>query len=128
MRALVVDDSNAARETAKVALEDAMETLGLDFPVEVAAGGVEALKILAQHEISVLVVDLHMPDIHGLEVLSFWRERGGEGLALIATTRLSDLDRSKAIAVGAKGYLEKPVTTEALVEFLRAEALDEAAQ
>ena len=123
MRALVVDDSNAARETAKVALEDAMEELGLDFPIDVANGGVEALKILAQQTITVLIVDLHMPDIHGLEVLSFWKERGGEGLALIATTRLSDLDRDKAMAVGALASLEKPITSEALVEFLRSEVV-----
>lgn len=121
MRALIVDDSNAARETARVALEDAMETLGLDFPVDVAHGGVEALKILAQTTITLLIVDLHMPDIHGLEVLSFWKKRGGEGLAVIATTRLSDLDRDHAIAVGARAYLEKPVAAEALVELLREE-------
>ena len=45
MRALIVDDSPSAREQARTALEDAMEALGLSFPVIVAQNGLEALKV-----------------------------------------------------------------------------------
>lgn len=116
MRALIVDDSPTAREQARSALEGAMDDLGLAFPVDVAESGVEALRILASTDVSLLVLDLHMPDIHGLDVLSFWKQREGEkkGRAVIVSTAVSARDREKALQSGASGFLEKPVTPAAL--------------
>lgn len=116
MRALIVDDSPTAREQARAALEGAMDALGLMFPVDVAESGVEALRILASTEIAFLVLDLHMPDIHGLDVLSFWTQRDGakHGKAVIVSTDISSRDREKALASGASGFLEKPVSPAAL--------------
>lgn len=120
MRALIVDDSPAARELGLLSLEAALQELSLDLPVEVAENGAAALKVIAGGDVAVLLVDLHMPDLHGLEVLSFWRQRRPEGaLAFIVSTQVSPRDQEKALEQGAAGFLEKPVMIPSLVEALR---------
>jgi CheY-like chemotaxis protein len=117
--ALIVDDSPAARALARAALEDAADALGLSFEVEEAGSGMEALRALAGANLAVVLVDLHMPDMTGLEVLSFWKQRGGGPRALIVSTDVSERDRAKAKELGATGFLEKPVTAAALTDALR---------
>ncbi len=119
MRALIVDDSPAARELGTLALEAALEELGLSLPVQVAENGAAALKVIAGGDVTVLLVDLHMPDLHGLEVLSFWQQRRPEGArAFIVSTQVSPRDHEKAIEQGASSFLEKPVTKDSLVTAL----------
>ena len=118
MRVLIVDDSPTARAQARIALEDAVD--GLDFVLEVdeAAGGVEALRVLATTDVSILVVDLHMPDVHGLEVLRFWRSRtaslGVACCAVVVSTEVSVRDRERAREHGAVSFCDKPLTGGAL--------------
>lgn len=119
LQALIVDDSPAARAIARSALEEAAAALGLAIDVEEAGSGVEALRLLAAGPQAVVLVDLHMPDMTGLEVLSFWRQRGGGQRAFIVSTDVSDRDRAKARELGAHGFLEKPVTVAVLTEALR---------
>lgn len=118
MRALIVDDSPTARAQARSALEDAEARLGLAFEVEEAGSGVEALRVLASDVIDLLIVDLHMPDMTGLEVLSFWKKRGSGIRAVVVSTDVSSRDREKALESGAWRFLEKPVTAELLAEAL----------
>jgi CheY-like chemotaxis protein len=118
MRALIVDDSPTARAQARSALEDALETLGIHMDVDEAGSGVEALRALASNPIDVLVVDLHMPDMTGLEVLAFWRKRGVGKRAVVVSTDVSARDREKALEQGAHRFLEKPVLGPALAEAL----------
>lgn len=117
--ALIVDDSPAARALARAALEGAAEALGLALDVEEAGSGMEALRALTAATQAVVILDLHMPDMTGLEVLSFWRQRGGGARAIIVSTEVSPRDREKAHELGAHALLEKPVTVEALTEVLR---------
>jgi CheY-like chemotaxis protein len=116
MRALIVDDSAAARAQARVALDEAAAGLGHDFDVDEASGGVEALRVLASAEVDLLLVDLHMPGVHGLEVLSFWARRGGREnrRAVVISTQVSPRDRDKALKHGHVSFIEKPVTIDAL--------------
>jgi CheY-like chemotaxis protein len=124
MRALIVDDSPTARAQARSALDEALEKLALDCDVDEAGSGVEALRVLASEHVELLVVDLHMPDMTGLEVLAFWRQRHGSQLgdglrALVVSTDVSARDREKALTTGAHRFLEKPVTADALAEALQ---------
>ncbi len=119
LAALIVDDSPAARSVARSALEDAADALGLAFDVEEAGSGTEALRALTTTTQALVILDLHMPDMTGLEVLSFWRQRGGGARALIVSTEVSARDRDKAMELGAHALLEKPVTVAALTEALR---------
>jgi CheY-like chemotaxis protein len=116
MRALIVDDSAAARAQARVALDEAASGLGHDFDIDEASGGVEALRVLTSADVDLLLVDLHMPGVHGLEVLSFWARRGGHQhrRAVVISTQVSPRDRDKALEHGPVSFIEKPVTIEAL--------------
>lgn len=125
MRALIVDDSPAARELGLLVLEAALEELGLPLPVVVAENGAAALKVIAGGDVGVLLVDLHMPDLHGLEVLSFWQQRRPAGArAFVVSTQVSARDHEKALEQGASRFLEKPVSKEALQEALAGFGVD----
>ncbi len=124
MRALIVDDSPSARAQARAALDEAAFALNLALDVDEADGGVEALRVLASVDIDVLLVDLHMPGVHGLEVLSFWHRRASASAsnhvrtAVVISTAVSERDRQKASELGAVAFVEKPVTVEALTRLL----------
>lgn len=120
MRALIVDDSAAARTQARVALDEVADRLSLDFDVDEAAGGVEALRVLASSDVDVLLVDLHMPGVHGLDVLSFWARRPGQAgrRAVVISTQVSPRDRDKALEHGRVSFIDKPITIDALAAAL----------
>lgn len=85
------------------------------------ATGFEALRELPRAGVDVIVTDINMPDINGLELLSFVKK--SPNLAkipvLIVTSEGSDRDREKAEALGASGYLTKPFEAEGLVTAVR---------
>jgi two-component system response regulator AlgR len=127
MRVLIVDDSPTARAQARAALEGVEEQLKKTFVIDEAGSGVEALRALASDAIDVLVVDLHMPDMTGLEVLAFWRQRvaAADGTimqgkrAMVVSTDVSSRDKEKALSSGAHRFLEKPVSVDAIAEALQ---------
>ena len=115
-RVLLVDDSQAMRSFVEAALEEAG-----DFDVETAATGFEALKLLPTQQFDLIVTDINMPDITGLELIRFARshERYGKTPLLIISTEGGTRDVEKAMALGATEYLVKPFTEEQLVEAVR---------
>ncbi len=120
--ALIVDDSASARAQAKNALEEAAASLGLKLVIDEAASGMEAVRALATNDVCLLVVDLHMPDMTGLEVLSFWRSRprgeGREYRAVVVSSDVSPRDWERAQQQGARCFLDKPLSAEALATAL----------
>jgi two-component system chemotaxis response regulator CheY len=122
MRVLIVDDSPACRAQARHAVEAAQATIARvpgDVDVTEATGGVEALRELASAPVDLLVVDLNMPLINGLELLSFWGSRAERGSrAVVVSTDVSPVDRARACAFGAVAFCDKPVSPEALVAAL----------
>jgi two-component system chemotaxis response regulator CheY len=108
---LVVDDSKVMREMIIACLQP---VAGLD--VTQASSGLEAIEELSLGRYDLLVLDLNMPDIGGLEVIEF--VRGQDKLRalpiLIVTTRGDDASRSAVIAAGASRFLAKPFTPDAL--------------
>lgn len=120
-KALIVDDSPAARAQARAALDAAQTALGLTLLVDEVGSGVEAIRVLASEDIALLIVDLHMPDMTGLEVLKFWRGRASASgrRALVVTTDVSARDKDKALEGGAHLCLEKPVSSASVTAALR---------
>jgi two-component system chemotaxis response regulator CheY len=89
-----------------------------DVGVTEARTGFEALQILPRDLFQLVIIDINMPDINGLELISLMRksERYQRTPLLIITTEASDRDRERGLALGANGYLAKPFTPEQLLE------------
>jgi two-component system chemotaxis response regulator CheY len=105
MRILVVDDSRAMRAYVRGAL------LGsFDCTVVEASSGFEAIRLLPRDLYDVVVTDINMPDINGLELIRLVRrsERHGQVPIVIISTLSSTDDHQRALALGANEYLTKP--------------------
>lgn len=115
-RVLVVEDSSAMRAFVRAALE---EVLGAE--VMEAESGLRALRSLPGESFDLVVVDVNMPDLNGLELVSFMRksERHRETPILLISTEAAARDRERGIALGANGFLSKPFTPDALCERVR---------
>ena len=116
-RILIVEDSETMRSLLAASLED------LDIPVKIteAPSGFEALRILPREDFDLVVTDINMPDINGLELLSFVRsnERYRSIPLVIVSTEGSSRDRDKGLGLGADAYLAKPFEPEALRQIVR---------
>jgi two-component system, chemotaxis family, chemotaxis protein CheY len=108
---LIVDDSPTIRRMVKASLAP----LGVDF-IE-AGSGLEAIEQLALGTIQLMVLDLNMPDMHGLEVLGFVRanQKFQQLPIIVLTTRDDPSSRTAAMHAGATRYMTKPFTPQALV-------------
>jgi two-component system chemotaxis response regulator CheY len=114
-RILVVEDSVSMRSFVRSALEsDSRSSAGLD--VVEASSGFEALRLLPRGPYDLVITDINMPDINGLELISFMRrnELHKETPVLIISTQSSERDRARGLSLGANGYLIKPFSQEDL--------------
>jgi diguanylate cyclase (GGDEF)-like protein/PAS domain S-box-containing protein len=88
---------------------------GRGYILRCAASGREALDQLEQQRFDLVVLDLHMPDMSGHEVMDFMNQRHA-GVNVIVTSGASEIDAAiGAIRRGAYGYLRKPYTREELL-------------
>ena len=114
---LIVEDSPTMRALLTSALED------LDSPVKVteAESGFEALRKLPHGRFDLIVTDINMPDINGLELISFVRNNASyRSIPLvIVSTEGSERDRDKGVGLGADAYLVKPFEPEDLRDVVR---------
>lgn len=110
---LIVDDSPTIRRMVTASLQN-LE----DVSFEEASNGLEAIEKLARDRFSLMILDLNMPDMHGLEVLRFigahTQYRGVP--VIVLTTRYDDDSRKAALDHGASLYLTKPFQPAALRE------------
>lgn len=118
LRILVVDDSSAMRAYVRAALE---EDAGFSVEVEDATSGFEALRLLPRERFDLVIVDINMPNINGLELISFIRKsrQHHDTPVLVISTEGSDRDRERGLSLGAAAYLCKPFSSEALVQTVR---------
>jgi two-component system chemotaxis response regulator CheY len=115
-RILIVDDSATIRRMVRASLA------GLDgVAFTEAATGLEALERLALEPVSLMVLDLNMPDVHGLEVLQFVRAHAAHRATpvIVLTTRGDDASRAAALQAGANRYLTKPFAPQLLASVAR---------
>lgn len=89
-----------------------------------AQNGVQGLKILEREEIDIIITDLKMPNMSGLEMIKIAREMEYDGPVIIITA-LSDTDTIlKAVDMGIVKYIIKPIDTDELLEILSKLAKD----
>lgn len=113
MRVLLVDDSPATRAFARAALEVA---LGAELDLVEAGGGFEALRLLPRGPYDIVITDINMPDINGLELLNFIRKSSQhqKTLVLLISTQKSEKDMQRGMQLGADAFLPKPFSAEQL--------------
>jgi len=102
---LIVDDELGARQSLEVILED-------DFQVLTAESGQEALEIVQKEPVDLVLLDIHMPEMDGLEVLRKIRERDEEIDIVIVSALNLARKAVDAIKLGAYDYITKPYEPE----------------
>jgi DNA-binding response OmpR family regulator len=111
---LLVDDDPAIRRTVASGLE--LE----GFSVVAASGGRAALEAVARVSPAVVLLDLSMPDLDGLEVLARLRDGGSEVPVCILSARDEVDDRVRGLQAGADDYVVKPFAMEEVAARLQA--------
>ena len=115
IRALIVDDSSVMRKIVERSLRQA----GIDLEKVVEAGnGAEALAALRQNKVDLILCDINMPVMDGLE---FVRQMGtvenAKGVPVVMiTTEGSESHVVQALSSGARGYIHKPFTPDRVKE------------
>jgi len=111
-RILVVEDSPTMRSLIAVAIESAGE-----YEIVEAANGFEALRLLPREKVDLVITDINMPDINGLELISYIRKHQNYATVplFIVSTEGSEKDREKGLLLGANEYLVKPFDPARLV-------------
>ncbi len=114
---LIVDDSPTIRRMVRASLARYFPTAEF-FE---AASGLEAIERLSLHATGLMVLDLNMPDMHGVEVLQFVRahQKFRDVPIIVLTTRGDDASRAAAVQAGATVYMTKPFVPEALADEAR---------
>ncbi len=109
---LIVEDSKAIRSMIRVALEET----GDFFAIE-AGSGFEALKTLPTRPFDLIITDINMPDINGLELIGFVKSNPAyRNIPLIiVSTEKSEEDKKRGLALGASGYVVKPFKPQELL-------------
>ena len=116
MKVLVVDDSKAMRKYVVGVLRHA-------FSAEVieADSGFEAFRILARKDFFLIVTDINMPDINGLELIRFLRKspRHCDTKIIVITSQTTNKLKERIYDLGIDGYLIKPFDPSRLEELVR---------
>ena len=113
---LIVEDSRAMRGLIRATVEQMP-----GFATHEAGSGFDALKALPTHRFDLIITDINMPDINGLELISFVK---GHPLykdipLIVVSTERSEEDRKRGLALGAAGYIVKPFKGDELQDLIR---------
>jgi two-component system, chemotaxis family, chemotaxis protein CheY len=113
---LLVEDSRAVRDFVSSILESAG-----DYEVHEVDNGFEALRALPRAEYVLIVTDVNMPDVNGIELTRFVRQHAkfAETPVIVISTDASHPDTERAMVAGANAFLAKPFTAEQFLETLR---------
>ncbi len=113
---LITEDSSTMRSL----LVSTIESLE-GYRIIEAASGFEALRLLPREKVDLIITDINMPDINGLELISYVRNNPHyQHIPLfIISTESSEKDMEKGLALGANEYLVKPFNPVKLQELIR---------
>jgi two-component system chemotaxis response regulator CheY len=113
---LIAEDS----QTMRSLIASTISVMG-GFELIEAANGFEALRILPREKVDLVITDINMPDINGLELISFIKNNPNykETPLFIISTEGSEKDREKGLSLGADAYLVKPFNPEELQALIR---------
>jgi len=111
---LLVEDNQTILEAFSILLTES------GYPVITAASGKDALELAAEHSPGLVLLDLGLPDMNGLEVVRALKSaKSTAGIPVIAITgHALDTDREACLAAGCVGYVTKPVDTRKLLALI----------
>jgi two-component system, chemotaxis family, chemotaxis protein CheY len=115
IRALIIDDSSVMRKIVERSLRQA----GIDLaPVLEAGNGAEALLVLQENAVDLILCDVNMPVMDGLEFIKQLPEvaNAKNVPVIMITTEGSESHVVQALSSGARGYIRKPFTSEQVRE------------
>lgn len=112
---LLVEDSRAVRAFVSSILESAG-----GYEVHEVDNGFDALRALPRGDYALIVTDVNMPDVNGIELTRFVRQspKLADTPVIVISTDGAHPDTQRAIAAGASAFLAKPFTAEQFVETL----------
>jgi two-component system chemotaxis response regulator CheY len=112
---LVVEDSPTMRQLLSFAMKRIPNTKVIE-----ATDGVDALKKLSSEKIDIILADINMPVMDGLKLVSLVRNNPlyKDIPVIIITTEGAKEDRERAMALGANGYIPKPIQTQELIKMV----------
>ncbi len=112
---LVVDDSASMRQLISLAIQDA------GFEVMLAENGKDALDKAGNEKINMVITDLNMPDMDGIELIANLRNRPDYKFTpiLMLTTEAQEEKMMQGKAAGASGWIVKPFTPEQLMHVVK---------
>ena len=111
---LIIDDSALSRRILRKMLE------GAGHQVLEAGNGIGGLECYFLERPDLTILDLTMPDMHGLDVLTRLRQLDPQARVVIATADIQSSTRALAVEAGAAGFLNKPLTADALLQAVAA--------
>lgn len=113
---LLVEDSATTRALIRAVIEEAG-----DFETREAATGFEALKYLPSCDFDLIITDINMPDVNGLELISFVKgnPRYSHIPMIIISTEKSEEDMKRGLSMGASAYITKPFKAKELQETIK---------
>ena len=113
---LIAEDSATTRSFLVATLEEID-----DYDIVEASSGFEALKLLPRRKFDLIITDINMPDINGLELINFVKSnlQYSSIPLIVVTTEGAERDRQKGLALGADEYLVKPINPVELQELVR---------
>jgi len=114
LRVLIIDDHTLFRE----GLESLLSRRQIDVVASVGDGN-EGIRLVGELEPDIILLDMRMPDITGLAVLSKLKEQGVKMPIAILTTSTDERDLVESLRTGARGYLLKDMEPDSLVVALR---------
>jgi two-component system chemotaxis response regulator CheY len=116
-RILVVEDSASTRSLVRAILEDPAFSAAVG-PVEVieAQSGFDAMRLLPRQRYDLIITDINMPDVNGLELIHFIRrsDQYRKTPLVIISTQATERDVERGKKLGADAYVPKPFSPEDL--------------
>ena len=115
IRVIIVDDHPVVRAglTSMLGTQSQLQVVGT------ASSGEEALEIVRRDSPDVLLLDLRMPNMNGIETLLALKKTGSNAAVIILTSYETDEDIYRAVQAGAQGYLLKDTSLREMVEAIR---------
>jgi DNA-binding NarL/FixJ family response regulator len=116
IRILLADDHHVLREGVRALAADEVD---MEFVAE-AASGQEAIEEFRKHRPDVVLMDLQMPDMNGIDAMIAIRNDFPDARFIVLTTYAGDVQISRALKAGARAYLLKSLLRRELLDTIRA--------